>query len=51
MQASDACAWQICNHPDLLERSRADSVEDYGAPARSGKLTVALKVRARHRPQ
>ena len=35
---------KICNHPDLLERTKYEGTEDYGNPERSGKLTVALKV-------
>ncbi|GIM09327.1 hypothetical protein Vretimale_13236, partial [Volvox reticuliferus] len=35
---------KICNHPDLLERLTAQGVEDYGNPARSGKLRVAERV-------
>ena len=35
---------KICNHPDLLERTKYQGTEDYGNPERSGKLTVALKV-------
>eukprot|EP00891_Asterochloris_glomerata_P001490 jgi/Astpho2/1490/fgenesh1_pm.00026_%23_10_t len=37
---------KICNHPDLLERTKYQGTEDYGNPERSGKLTVALKVLA-----
>ncbi|EFJ53228.1 hypothetical protein VOLCADRAFT_120230 [Volvox carteri f. nagariensis] len=35
---------KICNHPDLLERVTAQDAEDYGNPARSGKLRVAERV-------
>jgi DNA excision repair protein ERCC-6 len=35
---------KICNHPDLLERTTAQGLPDYGAPERSGKLTVAARV-------
>ena len=41
---------KICNHPDLLERTKYEGTEDYGNPERSGKLTVALKV-CRRPPQ
>ena len=37
---------KVCNHPDLLQRAKWEASEGYGAPERSGKLTVALKVRA-----
>ena len=37
---------KICNHPDLLQRSKWEGSDDYGNPQRSGKLTVALKVSA-----
>ncbi|KAK9815514.1 hypothetical protein WJX72_004939 [[Myrmecia] bisecta] len=37
---------KICNHPDLLERTKYEGTEDYGNPERSAKLTVALKVLA-----
>lgn len=35
---------QICNHPDLLERCDRGADKDYCAPARSGKLGVALRI-------
>ena len=35
---------QICNHPDLLERAQQAGAPDYGAPERSGKLQVLLRV-------
>ena len=35
---------KICNHPDLLERSKWESSNEYGAPERSGKLQVLDKV-------
>ena len=34
---------KICNHPDLLQRAKWEGAPDYGNPARSGKLTVAMK--------
>jgi SNF2 family DNA or RNA helicase len=37
---------KICNHPDLLQRRQWESSDKYGDPVRSGKLVVALKVRA-----
>ncbi|KAK9827355.1 hypothetical protein WJX81_000181 [Elliptochloris bilobata] len=37
---------KICNHPDLLQRAKWEGAPDYGNPARSGKLTVAMKVLA-----
>ena len=36
---------KICNHPDLLQRASWQSADPYGAPERSGKLLVTLKVR------
>ncbi len=36
---------KICNHPDLLQRAKWEGAPDYGNPARSGKLTVAMKAR------
>ena len=36
---------KICNHPDLLQRRQWEGAGKYGDPARSGKLTVALKAR------
>ena len=38
---------KICNHPDLLERTKWEGSEEYGKPERSGKLTVLMKVRHR----
>ena len=35
---------KICNHPDLLERSKGESLTDYGNPERSGKMLVLDKV-------
>lgn len=35
---------KICNHPDLLERLAQSAAEDYGAPARSGKLSVTCRL-------
>lgn len=35
---------KICNHPDLIERSKWEGSDLYGKPERSGKLTVAMKV-------
>ena len=35
---------KICNHPDLLQRKQWESMDKYGDPVRSGKLTVAMKV-------
>ena len=35
----------MCNHPDLLQRAKWEGAPDYGNPARSGKLTVAMKAR------
>lgn len=35
---------KICNHPDLLHRKQWESMDKYGDPVRSGKLTVAMKV-------
>lgn len=35
---------KICNHPDLLERSKGASLSDYGNPERSGKMLVLDKV-------
>ena len=35
---------KICNHPDLIERTKWEGSELYGKPERSGKLTVAMKV-------
>lgn len=35
---------KICNHPDLIERSKWENSELYGKPERSGKLTVTMKV-------
>ena len=35
---------KICNHPDLLQRASWQSADPYGAPERSGKLLVTLKV-------
>ena len=35
---------KICNHPDLLERTKWEASEEYGKPERSGKLTVLMKV-------
>ena len=42
---------KLCNHPDLLEREEAVHLPTYGAPARSGKLTVALQVLASWRKE
>ena len=36
---------KVCNHPDLLQRAKWEGAPDYGNPARSGKLTVAMKAR------
>ena len=36
---------KICNHPDLLQRRQWEGAQAYGDPVRSGKLTVALKVK------
>lgn len=35
---------KVCNHPDLLERASQANQPDYGNPARSGKLGVAVRV-------
>ena len=35
---------KICNHPDLLERTKWEGSEEYGRPEKSGKLTVLMKV-------
>ena len=35
---------KICNHPDLLERTRWEASQDYGNPARSGKLAVLKRL-------
>ena len=35
---------KICNHPDLIERTKWEGSEQYGKPERSGKLTVTMKV-------
>lgn len=35
---------KICNHPDLLERTKWEASEEYGKPEKSGKLTVLMKV-------
>ena len=35
---------KICNHPDLLERTKWESSQEYGKPDKSGKLTVLMKV-------
>ena len=35
---------KICNHPDLLERTKWETSEEYGKPEKSGKLTVLMKV-------
>ncbi|KAL3138902.1 hypothetical protein ABBQ32_005724 [Trebouxia sp. C0010 RCD-2024] len=35
---------KICNHPDLLERTKWEGSEEYGKPEKSGKLTVLMKV-------
>ncbi len=35
---------KICNHPDLLQRASWQSADPYGAPQRSGKLLVTIKV-------
>ena len=35
---------KICNHPDLIERTKWEGSDLYGKPERSGKLTVAMKV-------
>lgn len=35
---------KICNHPDLLERTKWEASEEYGKPDKSGKLTVLMKV-------
>eukprot|EP00803_Ostreobium_quekettii_P007583 evm.model.scf_983.2 EVM.evm.TU.scf_983.2 scf_983:13173-28199(-) len=35
---------KICNHPDLLERGKYQTAEDYGNPDRSGKLLVTASV-------
>eukprot|EP00850_Spirogloea_muscicola_P014056 SM000098S25136 [mRNA] locus=s98:436376:442665:+ [translate_table: standard] len=35
---------KICNHPDLLEREHSAAHEDYGNPARSGKLQVVMQI-------
>ena len=37
---------KVCNHPDLLDRARWEGSEDYGAPARSGKMLVLDKILA-----
>ena len=35
---------KICNHPDLLERTKWEGSEEYGKPEKSGKLMVLMKV-------
>lgn len=35
---------KVCNHPDLLERTKWEAAADYGNPQRSGKLKVLEKV-------
>ena len=37
---------KICNHPDLLERTKWDALSDYGNPERSGKMLVLEKLLA-----
>ncbi|KAG2174127.1 hypothetical protein INT43_004147 [Umbelopsis isabellina] len=31
---------KICNHPDILNRDRADEIENFGDPEKSGKMVV-----------